>query len=86
MAAVSCGTVDSAAYSLVGYAAADVSAHRGIDVGIRRMRVLGQERSRCHNLARLAISALRNLLFNPGSLQRRIIQTLNGCDLLAGNP
>src|SRR5256886_2614482 len=61
--------MDGGADSLVGAAAADVR-HRGVDVGVRGVRVLRQQRSGGHDLARLAIPALRDVLRDPGALHR----------------
>src|SRR6185295_9481193 len=54
------GTVHRGTDALVGAAAADVG-HRGIDVGIARLVILGQQRGRGHDLARLAVAALRHV-------------------------
>src|SRR6185312_17234579 len=46
----------------------------------------GEERSRLHDLARLAVTALRHLLGDPGLLQGMITlgaETFDGGDLLA---
>src|SRR6266704_2746372 len=61
--------MDGGADSLVGAAAADVR-HRGVDVGVRGVRVLRQQRSGGHDLARLAVPALRDVLRDPGALHR----------------
>src|SRR4051812_31439566 len=48
--------------------------------------VLGEQRRRLHDLAGLAVAALRDLLENPGLLQGMIAlggQTFDGGDLLA---
>src|SRR5712691_2951745 len=53
-----CGAVDCGADALIGAAAADVAGHRGIDVGIARLRRGGEQRRGRHDLPRLAIAAL----------------------------
>ena len=64
-------------------AAADVAIHRAVDVLIRWRRVtLEKGRSR-HELAGLAISALRDLMLDPCGLQRMKL-TVAGCDPLDG--
>src|SRR5438034_1514891 len=56
--------VDGGADPLVSAAAADVR-HRGVDVRVRRVGVRREQRGRCHELARLAIAALRYDLRDP---------------------
>src|SRR6266516_1771655 len=56
--------VDGGADPLVSAAAADVR-HRGVDVRVRRVGVRREQRGRCHELARLAIAALRYVLRDP---------------------
>src|SRR5258708_4255245 len=46
-------------------AAADVSRHRIVDIGIVRMRILRKQRRGRHDLPRLAIAALRDLEIEP---------------------
>src|SRR6266446_1051573 len=58
------GLVHGVANLGVGAAAADVG-HLAIDVGVGRFGIARQERGRGHDLARLAVAALRHLLFNP---------------------
>src|SRR2546426_6164375 len=59
--------VDGGADPLVGAAAADVR-HRGIDIGVARAAVLGEQRCGGHDLAGLAVAALRHVLGDPGPL------------------
>src|SRR3989449_11368568 len=49
--------MDGGADPLIGAAAADVR-HHGVDVGVRGVRVLRQQRGGGHDLARLAVAAL----------------------------
>src|SRR3954468_7162180 len=57
------------ANALIRAAAADIG-HRLVDVGIGRRRVLLEQRDRGHDLAGLAVAALRHLLFDPRLLDR----------------
>ena len=54
----------------VSAAAANIARHRRIDIGIRRFGIFRQERRRAHDLARLAVAALRYVLRDPGLLHR----------------
>ena len=77
--------MDGLADALVGAAAADVG-HRLVDVGIGRLRLLLQERGGGHDLAGLAVAALRHVDRGPGLLHRmRGIgrEALDGDDLVA---
>lgn len=69
-------------------AAAEIAAHSGINFAVRRAWVFGEQRRGRHNLARLAITALRHVQVDPCFLQRvRAIgrESFNRGDLLAGN-
>src|SRR5690242_10641471 len=73
---------------LVHAAAAEISAHGGLNLLIARLGSFRQQRRRRHDLSRLAISALRHLLRDPRLLHRmRIVgrQSLDGGDLLRSN-
>src|SRR6266550_3120222 len=63
------GAVNGGADARIGPAAADVG-HGRIDVGIGRLRVGREQRRRGLDLARLAVAALRHILFDPGALHR----------------
>src|SRR2546427_13084290 len=65
--------LDSLADSHISTAAADVPRHRGVDVAVGRVGFGGEQSRRGHDLAGLAITALRHLERDPGLL-----------DLLAG--
>src|SRR5439155_8296491 len=67
------GVLDSLADSHIGTAATDVPRHCGVDVAIGRVGLGGEQRRCGHDLAGLAIAALRHLQLDPGLL-----------DLLAG--
>src|ERR1700741_3877188 len=45
----------------VGRTAADVAAHRGVDIGVGRLGVLHEQRSGGHDLPGLTVAALRHL-------------------------
>src|SRR6267143_2603720 len=62
------GVLDSLADPDVRTAAADVPRHRGVDVTVARVRLGGEQRRRGHDLAGLAIAALRHLQLDPGLL------------------
>src|SRR3989441_3647588 len=62
--------LDGGANLVVGPAAADVAAHRFVDVGVGRRAVLCEKGARAHNLARLAVAALRHVVPDPGRLHR----------------
>src|SRR5581483_9491636 len=68
-------------------AAAQVSAHRFVDVSVRRVRVLVEERHGLHDLASLAVATLRHVVVDPGLLHRvqrpALGQTVDGRDVLA---
>src|SRR5436309_7275467 len=70
------GALDRAPDTQVGRAAAQVARHRGVDVRVGRLRVLGEERRGLHDLARLAVAILGHLHGYPSELQR-------GLDLVA---
>src|SRR5882762_1721626 len=67
------GVLDSLADSHISATAADVPRHGGVDIAVGRVGLGGEQRRCGHDLAGLAIAALRNLQLDPGLL-----------DLLAG--
>src|SRR2546421_5173959 len=76
-----CGAMDCGADALIRAAAADVAGHRGIDVGIARLRRGREQRHGRHDLARLAIAALHDLEVEPRLLHRFALRRLaNGFD------
>src|SRR5258708_672960 len=89
---VSAGTMrrmlDSLADSHVSTAATDVPGHGGVDVAIGRARLRGEQCRRGHDLAGLAITALRHLQVDPRLLDllpcRRGAYRLDRGDALAG--
>src|SRR6185437_1814379 len=54
----------------IGSAPAQIAVHTSIDVLVAWMRVFGEQRSGGHDLAGLAIAALRDVDLSPGNLQR----------------
>src|SRR6266849_1901710 len=60
--------LDSLADSHIRAAAANVPRHGGVDIAIGRVGLGGEQRRRGHDLARLAIAALRHLQLDPGLL------------------
>ena len=56
---------------MIGAAAADVAGHGEVDVAVGRLGfVLEQRATRRHDLARLAVAALRHVERDPGGLHR----------------
>src|ERR1700681_150525 len=73
---------------LVSSAPANVSAHSLVDIGVGRISGFVQECGRRHDLARLAVTALRHVLFYPRPLHgmagvRR--KAFDGRDVLPGH-
>src|SRR5512147_2789186 len=62
------GAANGAADAHIGAAAANVSRHRRIDVGLVGIGRAVQKRGGRHDLAGLAIAALRHVFRNPGLL------------------
>src|SRR5580765_4747190 len=62
------GTVDGASDAWIGSAAADVAGHGFVNIGIGWFGILFQQNRGAHDLAGLAIAALRNIDFDPGAL------------------
>src|SRR5882672_1953135 len=60
--------LDSLADSHISAAATDVPRHGGVDIAIGRVGLGGEQRRRGHDLAGLAIAALRHLELDPGLL------------------
>src|SRR5277367_4824253 len=64
------GILDRRSNPLIGPASTDIAAHRVVDVLVVRVGRRGEE-GRCrHDLARLAIAALRHVMPEPGRLDR----------------
>src|SRR5262245_7048319 len=80
------GTTDRLHDPLIGPATAKIVSHRGFDLGQRRILALCDQGGSRHDLAALAIAALRDPDLHPGLLDRmRAVgrQPLNGGDALA---
>ena len=60
--------MDGLADAQVRAAAAEVAGHGGVDVGVGRVGLLGEERGGGHDLAGLAVAALGDADFGPGDL------------------
>src|SRR6201991_3909128 len=69
--------LDRSADALIGAASADISRHGGVDVVIRRLRRVLQERRRRHDLAGLAVAALHHLQLLPRLLQGCALRSLS---------
>src|SRR6266571_2511446 len=80
--------LDSLADPDISAAATDVPRHRGVDIAIGRVAVGREQGRRGHDLAGLAIAALRHLQLDPGLLNLsaggRGANGLDGGDALAG--
>src|SRR5881296_3846950 len=63
------GAMDGGADALVGAAATDVG-HGRVDIGVRGMRILREQRRGGHDLPRLAVAALRHVFLDPRALHR----------------
>src|SRR5262249_54596629 len=68
--AVARGPLDRLADADVGAAAANVSCHRGVNVGVVGMRRVRKQRCRRHDLTGLTIAALNDFQIQPGLLDR----------------
>src|SRR6185312_6396582 len=78
------GADDRLLDTTVGHAAAEVAVHVSDDLGLGRIVVLREQRRGLHDLAGLAVAALRDLLGDPGDLQRMVAaEAFDGGDLLA---
>src|SRR5262249_6703414 len=62
------GALDSCTDARIGTAAADVARHGTVDVLVAGLRLRGEKRARRHDLARLAVPALRHVQRKPGRL------------------
>src|SRR5580700_4227651 len=80
------GALDGAENARIGAAAADVAVHVADDVVAAWILVGRKQSGGLHDLAGLAIAALRHLQIEPGFLQRMVAigrQALDGGDVLA---
>src|SRR5471032_127524 len=83
-----CG-MDRGADAGVTGAAAHIAGHGAMNVGIRGLGLLAQKRRGIHDLARLAIAALRHVHIDPGLLQGMefsiLRQAFDGGDFLVAD-
>src|SRR5512133_3756155 len=80
----STGDMDRPADTAVGAAAAEIATHGAVDICVRRLRLLLQQGHGRHDLPRLAVAALGNILCQPSPHDRVPLRnTLDGNDLLA---
>src|SRR3954463_10491945 len=82
--------VNRLANARISAATTDVAVHRSIDVRVRRLRLLLEQRGRRHELPGLAVAALRNIVLDPRGLQRMQLaifacETFDGRDPLPGS-
>jgi len=62
------GRADRGADARIRPASAQVARHGGVDLVVRGLRCLSQQRCGLHDLSGLAVAALRDLVIDPGSL------------------
>src|SRR6266851_4279444 len=74
-----CG-LDGGGDALIAAAAADVAAHRVVDLGLGRVFCRGQERGGLHDLAGLAVAALRHVQGAPSLLHRVVAVAIEALD------
>jgi len=75
--------LDGFAYALVGTTATDISLHSRVNVLIRGIGIVAQQRNGRHNLSGLTIPALRHLFGDPGFLHP--VQSLRSNALYGSN-
>src|ERR1700674_1391949 len=78
--------LDGGTDALIGATAADIAGHRVVDVGIARPLVHLEQADGAHDLAALAVAALRHIVLDPRGLHLRadgiLADGLDGRDLL----
>jgi hypothetical protein len=80
--------MDRLANARICPAAADVAGHGVVNLGVSGLGGLGEQRSRRHDLSRLAIAALRDVDFDPGALDGMTAgggEAFNRCDVFSGH-
>src|SRR5215813_8877353 len=80
------GRLDGGGDALIAAATADVAAHRIINFTLGRVFVHRQERGCLHDLAGLAIAALRDIQSAPGFLYRMVSVVIEALDRCHGAP
>ena len=82
------GRVDRGADARIGSATAEIAGHHLVDVFVRRLGDQFEKRDGLHDLAGLAVAALRHLMFDPGLQNRMLVfvaQPFERDDRLAGD-
>src|SRR4029077_10237332 len=74
------GRLDGGGDALVGAAAADIPAHRAVDLVLGRVLAGGEKRRGLHDLTGLAIAALRHIQGAPGLLHRVVALRIEALD------
>src|SRR2546425_3847531 len=65
-----CRAMNCATNTLICSTAADIAGHGGINVRVRRFRLLCEQRRSRHQLSGLTVTTLRDLFGDPCRLQR----------------
>src|SRR3569623_2814481 len=68
--------VDRGADARIGAAAAEIAGHHLVDVLVGRLVDQSQQRDRLHDLSGLAVTALRDLMLDPGLDHRVLVPVL----------
>src|SRR5258708_38133868 len=74
------------AYPQVRHAATKASGHDGVNVLVSRTRVVLKQGGGLHDLSWLAVTALRNLQFEPSNLQRMFPFGIKPLDVVTSAP
>jgi hypothetical protein len=72
--------MDGRAYARISTAPAQIAGHHVVDLFVRRLGDVLKERNGLHDLAGLAVAALRNLMFDPGLQNRVAVSTTQPFD------
>jgi hypothetical protein len=83
-----CSIFDSGTDTCVSTATANIASHSGVNVFVAGVFVFAEQCSSAHELTRLAIATLGNLVFDPSFLQRvgtSSAQAFDGADFLASS-
>jgi len=83
------GAMNGFANALIGATAADVAGHEIVDIGIGGIGLFGEQCDGGHDLAGLAVPALRDVFGDPGFLNGMEMtvggEAFNGGDFLPGD-
>src|SRR4029077_17399746 len=74
------GRLDGGGDALIAAAAADIAAHRAVDLVFGRVLRSCEKRGRLHDLTALAIAALRHIQGAPGLLHRVVALRVEALD------